>query len=173
MRIVKLYCSERVRHDGRGVGVVREQGRRGSGAGEQVAVEALALAWRQQVVRHSDEARGARERAVGGGDAARACRKRARETAQNGGELPAEVRAVCEAACAAWCVQERKGGIAGVRECGRVCEGGGVRVYGCAIIQHPAEDDHAESEAGATIAVVRDAEREAQHHARPATGGNE
>jgi hypothetical protein len=67
----------------------------------------------------------------------------------------------------------QKGGRAEVREGVRVCGRGGVRVYGCAVIQHPAEDDHTKSEAGATLAVVQYAEREAQQHAEPAAGATE
>jgi hypothetical protein len=59
-------------------------------------------------------------------------------------------------------------GRADIRERVRVCERGGVRVHGCKAIQHPAEDGHADADAGVTLAVVWDTEREAQHQAGPA-----
>jgi hypothetical protein len=112
MDTVRPCGSERVRHDGREEWGWRGPGRRGARgaeADEQAAVDPPALRRRRRrAVRHSDEACGARERAVSGGGAARVCLTHARGPTENASELPAEVRAVCEAACGAWRVQVRK-----------------------------------------------------------------
>jgi hypothetical protein len=57
-----------------------------------------------------------------------------------------------------------KGGRADVRERVQVCERGGVRVHGCAVIQLLAEDNHA---------VVWDEARVMHNSAGPAAGVNE